>query len=722
MGTTLDVTDRLLKPWRREGRRVYDGRRAKYYLLALLLLLALLGVQWAGLFDPLSVATRTYGLAVQPWATRGIDETLRVGAALPVVGRAAENVRVGLAGALDAHPPPTYRQHGVILLVFVVVVLLGLLRTRYWCRNLCPLGAMLGLFSLRNLLRRKVSDECTSCGRCPPLCPMGAIPPDRPTHTLAGECILCMNCRDVCPHGAVAFGPRQPAEQSEEVDLSRRAVLAAAATAVVLAPATRVISSAGLGSGRPSLIRPPGALPEVDFLAACIRCGECMRVCPTNGLQPVGFERGLDGLWSPRLVPRIGPCDYRCNACTRVCPTGALRPLDLADKQRRAIGLARVDRSRCIPWVGSQAYAKDGGGAADCNCGVCEEFCPVPTKAIRFNSVHVPGIGEVRRPFIVESLCVGCGTCEHVCPVPGQAAIRVEGRQLLLDQQGSAALGDLFPLSLAGLQRMESPHLYEGSEGLWNYIDGGADPYLTYAFLRAGTCQYGAGGQARVKLDIWQFGNTADAFGVHNLDRAVDAQPLDVGDAAAATADSLWMWQDKYAVWLRAAAGRAALKDGREMAKQVSAMLPPTGARRPALVSRLPASQQAPLSALYFHSARAMTLAAQNRDLYLAEKAIPDILGASVSGVMAQYEVSGGKKAWLVLAGPDGASLAARFAEMRRNWGQPEETADGITIFAESDGFFAAQLVSDALLIAALRCPSRADALALVRRATRQVR
>ena len=56
----------------------------------------------------------------------------------------------------------------------------------------------------------------------------------------------------------------------------------------------------------PDLVRPPGARSEKEFLARCTACGLCMKVCPTGGLQPALAEAGLEGIWTPRLVPRIG--------------------------------------------------------------------------------------------------------------------------------------------------------------------------------------------------------------------------------------------------------------------------------------------------------------------------------------------------------------------------------------------------------------------------------
>jgi formate hydrogenlyase subunit 6/NADH:ubiquinone oxidoreductase subunit I len=122
-------------------------------------------------------------------------------------------------------------------------------------------------------------------------------------------------------------------------------------------------------------------------------------------------------MWSPMLVPRIGPCEYNCQACEQVCPTGAIDRLTAAQKKSTKIGSAYVDRSRCIPWA-------DG-----LPCGVCEEVCQVPTKAIKFEIVDATDASgatrKLKRPVVLRSDCIGCGVCEHNCPLPGPAAIRV---------------------------------------------------------------------------------------------------------------------------------------------------------------------------------------------------------------------------------------------------------------------------------------------------------
>ena len=142
-----------------------------------------------------------------------------------------------------------------------------------------------------------------------------------------------------------------------------------------------------------------------------------MKACPTNGLQPTLFEAGLEGMWTPRLVPVLGYCAYECTACGEVCPTEAIEFLPLQQKKEVKIGLATIDTTRCIPY----AYDRD--------CIVCEEHCPIPNKAITFLKKEVilrdGSTLVVKQPRVDAELCIGCGICENKCVFEDLPAIRV---------------------------------------------------------------------------------------------------------------------------------------------------------------------------------------------------------------------------------------------------------------------------------------------------------
>jgi MauM/NapG family ferredoxin protein len=205
--------------------------------------------------------------------------------------------------------------------------------------------------------------------------------------------------------------------KDKRIDIGRRNVIGAA---VVGLAGGVLMKGNPLDNGRTynaGLIRPPGSLAEEEFLDKCIRCGECMKVCPTNVVQPVMLEAGLEGMWTPVLKQELAYCEYKCNMCTQVCPTDAITKMTLEEKQKVKIGLAFVDRNKCLPY----AYARA--------CQVCYEQCPLTEKAIRLEDATVTTAKgtklTVKQPHVSADLCIGCGICQNKCPVSDQAAIRV---------------------------------------------------------------------------------------------------------------------------------------------------------------------------------------------------------------------------------------------------------------------------------------------------------
>ncbi len=261
------------------------------------------------------------------------------------------------------------------LVLLLVVLGLSRVQSRYFCRTLCPLGGLLALGSRRPLVRLVGGDDdCGTCRLCRTICRTGAIDLNRRIDP--AECVLCLDCVDKCPRDRIHFAPAHAAPAAPPINLGRRTVLASLA-AGALAPLA-LPARPHARQPEPLLIRPPGALAEEDFLDRCVRCGECMKVCIGNGLHASGFEAGLEGLLTPRLIARIGYCEYNCTLCGQVCPTGAIRRLDRTSRSSTTvIGLADFDRNRCLPY------------AERTPCIVCEEHCPTPDKAIKFREVEV---------------------------------------------------------------------------------------------------------------------------------------------------------------------------------------------------------------------------------------------------------------------------------------------------------------------------------------------
>lgn len=657
LGSTIDACDNVLAEARKTRKpALYDARRLKYYLLAFVLVGAALGLSVSGWLDPLSIATRSYGLVVVPYAAWLANS---VGLALQDLpaGALGDGWARGTQAIFADSSVPTYSQQALFFGLFAALLALGVWCRRYWCRNLCPLGALLGAAGLKPLLRRSVSEECISCRKCERICPMDCIT-DQGKGTRSGECILCLRCQEACPVDAIRFLRGQPKEQDVALDLTKRGFVGAMAATVAALPFLRISPSRHRAKGRLPLLRPPGARPEDEFLARCVRCGECMRVCPTRALQPSALEAGLEGLWAPRLVPRMGYCVYTCTACGQVCPSQAIEQLTLEQKRTRALGKAKFDMSRCIPWRGHARYREGVTEWKDCNCGTCEEACPVPGKAIRYNR-FVGKVGGkeivIDRPYVVEDLCVGCGFCENVCPVAGDAAIRVEGpadtARVAADEQPPASLGvdpkHVFAPKIDSWALEGELRVYVGPNGLFEYINGAGEPYLTYAFVQVAAARYKQG-RVVANADLWYFASPEEAFGAYSRDSSAGARATEkLGNAGASGEGEVWAWNGANYLHLVSLGQEPASRDELAgLARALLARMPEGAARLPAVVTALPLALREPASVHYFHH----DLAAP--DVLPADLTGPKGLGLTpgIPAAFARYARDGKPSHWILVA------------------------------------------------------------------------
>jgi polyferredoxin len=394
-----------------------DWYRVKYFILIGIISSAAFTLQPVGIMDPLSLVIRSFSVSIYPlfnYGVRAVFDTLFSSNPLGIAV-ATEPLYSVLKKTVLTFEQPFYNQNVLIGFIFFVILGLNLLEKRFWCKYLCPLGAFLGLLSRFSILKRSVSEGCTECGACATVC-QGNAAPDQKEKWKETECLYCWNCDDICPENAVSFGFSKK-KTAVAMDLGRRRIIASAFTGIVIVPFLRATPLSRTNSENPGLVRPPGSLEEKEFLRRCVKCGECMKVCITNGLQPTLFEAGVEGIWSPMLVPTIGYCEYRCTLCGQVCPTGAIKRLQIEEKAKVKIGLAMIDKGRCLPW----AHARP--------CIMCEEVCPTPKKAIWFEEVRVRDrqgkIVMLQQPHVDLELCIGCGICEAKCPVIGRPAIYV---------------------------------------------------------------------------------------------------------------------------------------------------------------------------------------------------------------------------------------------------------------------------------------------------------
>ncbi len=424
LGTLIDAFDWLV------GRRLRrfqlrDGGTAgwwvylRYYLLAAVLISSLFGVLLSGFVAAIPVLTRGFmftAARLQLAIMKGPGQLAPVGWTF-------------------------YLSIGLFLAVF----LLSLFGRRFWCRCVCPSGA---LFSVGNLLRigqRKVENTCIDCHRCIEICPFDAIREDHTTRT--ANCTFCQTCGGVCPPGAIQFVTRFHRDDFRPEDgpavsprpVSRRAFVATAAAVAGTAALIQCQSPAPGGNPvRP--LRPPGSVPEDLFLDLCIRCAQCFKVCPGPVLHPAGLEYGWESLWTPVANLDHAGCHQDCNFCTLVCPTGAIQPLKVAAKRQFQMGLARVDTATCLPF--RQADRRE--------CDACYVECrqagydaiemreieiqldPPPPEGM-FSELELLEMSRIRAPFVKAAACVGCGICQYRChslyvvqrQILDQSAIRV---------------------------------------------------------------------------------------------------------------------------------------------------------------------------------------------------------------------------------------------------------------------------------------------------------
>lgn len=376
--------------------------RLKYYLLIAILLFTVFGVVSPLMgFDPIVLLTRTIAALVNPLFRANADLTFHAGGAL---GNRGALVDIGT------------------LILFIGIMASTTKVSRIWCRTTCPLGAYLAVTSRHSVLRRETVG-CVHCNICSAHCPTGAIDFQNAEIYNESECIKCFACSQECPVDANFFTFKNPipavTATYAPVSLERRKVIVT--TAMVVAGAPILQLSSGEPRSSKSLIRPPMSREEHDFLSSCIRCGECMKACPTGILKPAGlFEHGLRALWTPVMVATEGACQKGCNACAQACPTDAIMKYPIEEKYAYKAGTAIFNASLCISNTENKF------------CSECVRVCP--TDAIELikgwepkkvaGQANLAGASEEPAPLgqhptrpahISFDKCVGCGACENAC-------------------------------------------------------------------------------------------------------------------------------------------------------------------------------------------------------------------------------------------------------------------------------------------------------------------
>ncbi len=420
----------------------HQAQYVKYALLVVFLIMAALGALQIGLLDPIVMMYRGFTTFVAAAWDMLVDFVTPLSGKIGIDLAFADSMKFA-PGA----PSRFFVGSFWIGLWFLLFVALNLWKPRFFCRFLCPLGALLGILSSYALFRiNRNVNRCTDCNLCLTRCEGASDPQGK---IRKSECFACMNCIDDCPEDALQFTIAGLDKQQVVAapDLSRRRLLFAGISGLLAFPLLRNNGFVSDENFSPDMIRPPGSVAEPEFLKKCIKCDQCMNVCPTNVLQPATLmEGGFETLWTPVMKFNVNHCQLKCTLCSEVCPTGAIRKITVAEKLGKAdyeakgpirLGTAFINTSRCLPW-GNQIP-----------CVVCEEVCPVAPKAIQTIDEEVKDVfGNLvvlNKPFIVPDLCIGCGICQSECPVQDQPAVyvtaigesRSRNRRLLLQLRNS---------------------------------------------------------------------------------------------------------------------------------------------------------------------------------------------------------------------------------------------------------------------------------------------
>lgn len=284
------------------------------------------------------------------------------------------------------------------LSALVLLTALVWFKGRWFCSNICPVGAVLGLVSKYAVNRIYIeNDKCISCGLCASKCPVGCI--DFKNKTVDNEaCVKCFKCMGSCRKGGIRYGRKE--ESAVSFNPARRRLLIGGAAVAVLALAVKggVVLAKNTAAKIKKAILPAGAGNGDDFANRCLNCNLCVQSCPMKIIKKANGDYG-----TVYLDYTDSFCDYECHKCSEVCPSGAIGRLTLSEKQRTQIGLAQIDEEICI------------------KCGLCVMKCPKAAISKQDGGF----------PHVSADMCIGCGACQNACPVKAINISAVEKQKLL---------------------------------------------------------------------------------------------------------------------------------------------------------------------------------------------------------------------------------------------------------------------------------------------------
>jgi len=394
----------LTRLFRKKPRsRYYPPSRILRYVVALATAISAVAGSFflLNLFDPYSMFGRIVTHLARPLFVAGNNLIVALLEHFDIYGMHLKNVvRVS---PLVLVPP---------LLTLILLSIAVMLRGRWYCNTLCPVGTLLGLASRWSLINIRLQPAaCTSCKRCERICRAGCI--DIAAKQIdASRCVACFDCVGACPTHAITYSRRQPERAdamtpAEDVfSLRRRELIFGSLSLIALSASLplRTLAKPLLSKAIRLPITPPGSKSLERFADLCTGCHQCVSVCPSQVIQPSHGGYGLRGVMQPEMNFDAGFCNYECNLCSQICPSHAIAPLPLPEKQLTQIGTVNLLKGRCIVHTRHE------------NCGACAEVCPT-------HAVYTREQDYIHYPETNLDLCIGCGACQYVCPVAPKAII-----------------------------------------------------------------------------------------------------------------------------------------------------------------------------------------------------------------------------------------------------------------------------------------------------------
>lgn len=266
----------------------------------------------------------------------------------------------------------------------VAIAVLVLFKKRFFCVNICPIGAVIGFIARFSFFKVHINDDkCKICGLCAKVCPCGAI--DAKTNQVNHEtCIKCFKCLAHCRHGAIYYGRKKSVPVP--FNLKRRQFLFSGLMVATLGLAFKggIDLSKRVAQKLKRVIIPAGGGKIQDFANRCLNCNLCVQNCPMKVIKSATDEVAF-----VHLDYQKSYCDFNCHRCSEICPSGALKHLTIAQKQKTKLATAVIDEDICV------------------KCGLCSVKCP--------RTAIVKDVGQV--PLVRFEECIGCGACAQVCPV-----------------------------------------------------------------------------------------------------------------------------------------------------------------------------------------------------------------------------------------------------------------------------------------------------------------